>query len=359
MKKNKIALYDPYLDIMGGGERHILSILKVLEDQGYDIDIFWPEDLNLKIKENLNLHFSKPLNFIKTWNNLGSMSRFQTLGDYELFFYVTEGSYFFSSAKRNIIFCMAPQKSLYQLSPLNRLKTWNAEYIANSEYTNKWLSQWGIDANVIYPYIDDEFLKADITTMSKNPVILTVGRFFKHLHAKRQDVAIDWFKELKKTNPAFNSYKLVLAGNVKEEDKEYLHDLMDQAEGHQDIIFKPNISFEEMQQLYATSQIYWHFAGFGVDTIKNPESVEHLGITPLEAMAMGCITCAYNIGGPKETIKHAETGYLFNNQKELFSFMNSIATNTIDLKQMTINAKNSVLENFSYDTFKKRVLEIL
>ena len=33
----RAALYDPYLDILGGGEKHILSILKVLEDEGYEI----------------------------------------------------------------------------------------------------------------------------------------------------------------------------------------------------------------------------------------------------------------------------------------------------------------------------------
>ena len=33
MKKNAIGLYDPYLDTLGGGERHILSILQALAEQ--------------------------------------------------------------------------------------------------------------------------------------------------------------------------------------------------------------------------------------------------------------------------------------------------------------------------------------
>ncbi len=40
MKRKKAALYDPFLDVMGGGEKHILSILKVLEEKGFEIHIF-------------------------------------------------------------------------------------------------------------------------------------------------------------------------------------------------------------------------------------------------------------------------------------------------------------------------------
>jgi hypothetical protein len=41
----KAALYDPYLDVMGGGEKHILSILQVLEHEGYEANVFWDHDL--------------------------------------------------------------------------------------------------------------------------------------------------------------------------------------------------------------------------------------------------------------------------------------------------------------------------
>ena len=39
--KKRVALYDPYLDTMGGGEKHILQILKVLSEEGYEIDVLW------------------------------------------------------------------------------------------------------------------------------------------------------------------------------------------------------------------------------------------------------------------------------------------------------------------------------
>ena len=57
MKRKTVGLYTPYLDIMGGGEKHILSILKVFDDVGYNTILFWNKDLSLEIKERLKLTF--------------------------------------------------------------------------------------------------------------------------------------------------------------------------------------------------------------------------------------------------------------------------------------------------------------
>ena len=40
-----------------------------------------------------------------------------------------------------------------------------------------------------------------------------------------------------------------------------------------------------------------------------PEN-EHFGIVPVEAMYMGCIVMACNSGGPLESVKDGETGFL-------------------------------------------------
>lgn len=358
MKRKKVALYDPYLDTMGGGEKHVLSILQILNKHNYDIDIFWHEDLSDEINSKLHISFKHKPRFLNTWATVGTLQKFQMLGAYDIFLYITDGSYFFSSAKKNVVFCMVPQKSLYSMTPLNLLKTWNYTFISNSEYTKERLKGWEIFSEVIYPYIDFSLLDNDIIT-TKKPIILSVGRFFPHLHTKRQDIAIEWFKVLKKEFELFKDYSLVLAGSVEPEDEEYLHMLKRLADGRDDIIFKTNITFEEMKQLYQDALFYWHLAGWGIDEKIHPEAVEHLGITPLEAMSAGCITCAYNVGGPAEVIRHAQTGYLFNNQQELFETMKNILSNTEIPKHMQEEAKKYVIEHFSYDVFKKRVEDIL
>ena len=100
LAKRRIALYNPYLDTLGGGEKHILSILKVLEDEGCEISIFWDKNLQNEIQNRFALQFKNKLiflpNIFKTKDTLRTLKTLQT---FDYFFYVTDGSYFFSPAK--------------------------------------------------------------------------------------------------------------------------------------------------------------------------------------------------------------------------------------------------------------------
>src|SRR5690606_2667462 len=89
------------------------------------------------------------------------------------------------------------------------------------------------------------------------------------------------------------------------------------------IHFHTNISYSEILAWYKRAEYYWHFAGYDIDQEEHPERTEHLGITPLEAMASGCLTFAYRAGGPSEIIQDNETGFLFRTQEELFEKMKS------------------------------------
>lgn len=355
-KPRRLAgLYDPYLDVMGGGEKHILSILKALEEKGYEIHIFWDENVSGKIREVLDVHFSKEIiyhpNIFK--HPVSFIKKYLLLRNFDLFFYMTDGSYFFSGAKETYVFAMVPNKGLYEMDIINRIKTSTFRFISNSHFTQNHLKKWGIPSTVIYPYIDQ-----DNGSVPKEKTILTVGRFFKHLHSKRQDMAIKAFRELKK-NSMFQDYTLILAGGLKQEDKSYMQELRQLAGNDPSIIFKTNVSHEELLNLYKTSQFYWHFAGYEIDEENNPELVEHLGISPLEAMAHGCVTFCYKAGGPREIIRHGQNGFLFENTTELLQMMNPIMT-AQDLKEKVVRqARNFVRENFSYETFKKNVVSIL
>ncbi|HRN69593.1 MAG TPA: glycosyltransferase family 4 protein [Candidatus Woesebacteria bacterium] len=354
MKKNTVALYDPYLDVLGGGEKHILSIMKVLADEGYDATIFWNKDLSEEIKSHLNISFPK-LTFQKNIfldTSESVFSRLDKLKQYDTLLYVTDGSYFFSTAKKTVIFCMVPQRSLYNMTALNKLKTVNSTFISNSIYTQQLLSSWHVKSKVVYPFISEEFFQN--YSEKKQKKILVVGRFFTQLHAKRQDLAIEWFIELQKKN-LFTDYKLQLVGNIKNEDNRYYEKLQKLAKGNKNIEFYPNVSFKELLQLYKHAEIYWHMTGIGINEQKNPEKVEHLGITPLEAMASGCVVFAYNAGGLKELIIDGKNGYLFSNQEDLFTKMQHLSHTNVIQK----NAYNFVEHKFDYAVFAKRVKEIL
>lgn len=357
MKRKKAALYDPYLDTLGGGERHILSILKVLEDHGMDVTLFWDKDISDDITTTLNFQFTN-LQFAPRFIKKSRTQRAQTLAQYDIFLYVTDGSYFFSSAKKNYIFSMVPNKALYRMNWLNKIKLLNYSFITNSFFTQKRLAEWGINAEIIYPYIENHLLNLDSTSLKKESIILSVGRFFPHLHSKRQDVLIKFFLKAQAQHPQFSSYKLVFAGGLMPSDQDYFNSLIQLAEGSKSIVFYPNIDSNKLKTLYKKSQFYWHAAGYGVDQLKHPELVEHLGITPLEAMSAGCISFCYKAGGPIELIKDGVNGFLFKNFDDLIKKMLIVMPDKNLQTAIKSNAKTFLKLNFSYDVFKHRVNEV-
>ncbi len=360
MKRKSAALYDPYLDTLGGGERHILSILKVLDEAGYEINIYWDQDLNDKFNERFGFRFINKINFLPNiFKSRDSLKKIIALKNTTLFFYITDGSYFFSSAKKNYIFCMVPNQKLYPHSVLDKLKTKNFDFIANSLFTKNWLSRWGVESELIYPFIDKKFFVSDIKKLQKDKIILSVGRFFGQLHSKQQLKLINWFNKMKQKDSLYKNFSLIIAGGLKEEDKSYFKELQSNIKQGQDISLLTNLPLQKLLDLYHKSLIYVHMTGFGVDDKKNPELVEHLGLTPLEAMAGGCITFCYDSGGPKELIKDQVNGFLFKSDDELEVKMGKVLT-TPDLQsQIQKEAYKFVSQEFSYETFRQRVKNVI
>jgi glycosyltransferase involved in cell wall biosynthesis len=359
MKKEiskKVALYDPYIDVLGGGEKHILSIIKILDEKGYQPYFFWNKDLTKQIHQRFSIQFVNKINWLSVNLIASSLKTLQTLKTFDYFFYVTDGSYFFSSAKKNYVFSMVPDKKLYQLNLINRIKLLKYRFVANSEFTAQWLGKWQIQPTIIPPYIDDHFFTG---TNNKQPIILMVGRFFKQLHAKKQDLAIKLFKKLKQSNQMFKKFKLVLAGGLKEQDKDYIKYLEKIAGNDKSIIFKINIKFDELLSLYRQATYLWHLTGFDIDENKNPEKVEHFGIVPLEAAASGCVVFCHKSGGPRSIFTDSKNGFLIKNEKELIEKMVTIERNQKLKKEITKNAQVMVKEKYSYQVFKKQVIEKL
>ncbi len=364
MKKNivnqkKVALYNPYLDVLGGGEKHILSILKVFNELGNKIYIFWDENLNQKIKKIFGLTFKPPIVFLPNiFKNkkfpFSTINILKKTFNFDYFFYVTNGSYFFSLAKKNFIFAMVPDKRLYPTNIVNKIKTYNYQLISNSKFTQRFLKKWGIPSIVIEPYIEDEFINLPLT--KKDKIILSIGRFFPHMHSKKQDLIIQMFKKIKRNNGLFKDYKLILAGRIKEEDKNYFDFLIKIANNDPSIVLKTNISFQEILNLYQKTKYYWHFTGFATDDEKHPEKVEHFGIAPLEAMASGCCVIAYQGGRMKELIADKKNGILFKNEEEFFEKINEIETNPKVYQEIIKNGKDFVKKNYSYQIFKDKVV---
>src|SRR5439155_379520 len=123
-------------------------------------------------------------------------SRAVFLKGYDLFIFLTDGSIFLPSSKRNILHIQSPiigqpAKSIWGRI---KLKSWDL-IIYNSEFTKKnSLANWPINSRVIYPPVDTDQIKPSV----KQKNILSVGRFFGYLKDKKHELMIKAFIEIYK-----------------------------------------------------------------------------------------------------------------------------------------------------------------
>lgn len=127
----KAAIYDPYLNTLGGGERYCLTLAETLIKQGWQVDIFWSGDKSIVKKaikrfsldiDKINVKkdiFNSPIQNIdllenkkiKTKSNIQInnlqnkikllINRFYITSKYNLFFYISDGSIPFIFSKNN------------------------------------------------------------------------------------------------------------------------------------------------------------------------------------------------------------------------------------------------------------------
>ncbi len=301
-----IGLYSPYLDSLSGGERYVLTIASHWS-KTHTVSIFWNDPAITTIagkRFNVDLRTVavKPNIFVRG-NYFGKLIESRR---YDCIVFLSDGSIPISFARRNILHFQVPfQRVLFP--PWKRALY--KHIVCNSRFTKDHIDPAiGSRARVIYPPVDVEPQK----TVKKEPIILSVGRFSE---LKNQRVLISAFKE-GYTAGRFPRWKLVMAGGLLPSDRKYYESLRLQAR-QLPVTFYPNIAYEDLWKLYATSAIFWHAAGFGQT---KPENMEHFGITTVEAMAAGCIPVVVSAGGLKEIVTHGKDGYLWKNPKELIEY---------------------------------------
>ncbi len=358
-----ICFYSPYIPKhFGGGERHILTIASILSRfYRVVIAISGKEELDEEaintIRESYSEHFNLDLSWVDFQHTpLGTDASFFKkvlwTKQFHTLFAVTDGSLFFSLAHQNILHVQIPFTNT-QSSIFNRLKLSGWSINANSIFTKQVIERkWQKRVEtVLYPCVDLH----EIQPGKKEKVILSIGRFFKQLHTKRQDVLIQAFKNLVKSNPnEMKGWKLVLIG--KDEDSEYVSVLKEQAQGYA-IEFLHDATYDEVHKYLRKSKIFWHATGYEVDEYIEPEKVEHFGISTVEAMAAGCIPVVINKGGQKEIVEHGLNGFLWNTMEALTEKTLAIITEEIDTVELSIHARERA-EHFDQVHFVSEVFTL-
>lgn len=352
----KALIYDPYLDTLGGGERYVLSFASALLELGYFVEVAWSDSRVLQeAGKRFGQDYSSLVVSEKAYQNcLGRphlLQKYRFQKDYDLIFWVSDGSLPFLFGKKNLLHLQVPFTNLGEnglFSPLKKILI--SEFVCNSQFTKNIFKTLlpAKKLTVLYPPVDTKMMSVG----KKEKWIISVARFDSPLHHKRQDVLIEAFKTLHQNN---SDYKLLLAGGSK--DSNTIADLIKKAKGLP-VEFVLNPSFNVLQDLYSKSRFFWHAAGFEIDEVKNPEKVEHFGITTVEAMSSGCIPVVIKKGGQKEIIKHELNGYLCNDTKELASFTDTLINNPKKRLKIKKQAQKDAT-TFSLENFKKNVKKIV
>ena len=208
--------------------------------------------------------------------------------------------------ERNLPQLMFQLRKILAESEMSYLDTYDL-ILANSAFTATWLRRyWDADSDVLYPPVDT----TSFAPGEKQPIILSIGRFFVGGHSKRQDVLVEAFRAL--VASGIRDWQLHLVGNVGDRpvDQAYFAQIQALAEGLP-VTLHANANFATLQNLSAQASLYWHAAGFGVNEDKEPFRVEHFGISVVEAMAAGAVPLAVGKGGVREIIRQGETGILW------------------------------------------------
>ena len=65
------------------------------------------------------------------------------------------------------------------------------------------------------------------------------------------------------------------------------------------------------------ASLCWHATDYGSLADREAEKQEHFGITVVEAMPAEAVPVTLNSSGPRETVQHECSGFLWNNRAEL------------------------------------------
>lgn len=356
----KIAIYSPYLDTLGGGERYMLTIAEYFS-QSHDVDVLLDTHLiqmeKFALKDKLSNRFNLNLQSVNLvpapiGKNSTFLARYFFLREYDLLISLTDGSIFYSSAKRSILHVQTPLSNNNLKETLwgrIKLSSWS-KLIYNSYFTKSHAEKyWPITSQVIYPPVD----VAGIKPLVKRKYILNVGRFFGYLKEKKHEVMIKAFKELVDSKHLSN-WKLIIVGSAGEGDEEYVDGLKELANGYP-IEILTNLAYEKLVILYGEASIYWHAMGYGET---DPIKMEHFGITTVEAMAGGTVPIVIKKGGQVEIVKDAISGFLWEEVIELQRLTLKVATDREMIQKMSKKARKES-KNYSKEIFCKRLDQVL
>lgn len=353
----RIAVYNSFWNTLGGAEHHAAVIAQVLQKFG-PVDLISEQDFDIPELEkrfDLNLKFCRKV--VVSPECLHYDSKFTR--QYDIFVNSTFGSDLKCNGKLSYYVVSFPYELTSRPTQAKAFLHTYHRFLANSEYTAHWIKKWwNVDSDVLYPSIN---IADSINPYLKQNLILSVGRFFKLGHNKKQLEMVKVFKKLYDEGFLSEGWRLVLVGQVHYDQEEYLDIVKREAFGYPVDIYI-DTSPSDLKSFYSKAAIYWHATGLNENSSKNPELFEHFGISTLEAMSYGCVPIVINGGGQKEIVQHGINGFLFSNEKELIEFTKDcVVCFSSDKARYAVLSQSATerARQFSREVLEQKLLSIL
>ncbi len=353
----RIGFHNPFRGAAGGGERYLYTMLEeaVRANLG-DVVLLAPERPDPGAWERVGV--SVPPDAF-AWRPTPDAELTERSRDLDLLVALTTDVPVESGARRGVAVVQFPFRARERpvervraavLGAMGRRRAPRAlasyeRFLCYSSFAREWIERrLGVRAEVLPPPVDPPVAApAD----HRRPWIVSVGRFFRGAHEKRQDVLIEAFRELRAPG-----WELHLAGAADESaaTRRWIDDLRRRA-GGLPVHLHVDAPRAEVLDLYAGAALYWHAAGFGVDPRRHPERLEHFGIAPVEAMAHGAVPLVVPEGGPAEVVADGRTGRHWREVAELVARTRELIDAPDELARLRAGA---VGEAARYDTARFR-----
>lgn len=355
----RILIYTPYNLTAGGGERYILTIAEAFKGAGI-VALVTPRPTSRIRVMTLAREFGLDLSHV----SLVTLPTLDRMEEFDLSFVL--GKEVLPSigklAVKNVYVCQFPFP-IEDEGYAQRVRPFWNEFdiiLTYSEFARSNVVKQAAARSlptravtVVAPPVP--FITGDL---EKHPGrILTVGRFFTGGHCKRQDLMIEAFRTLFDGGA---KAELHLAGSTmpEPEHRAYFASLIEQGRGLP-IYFHANCSREQLDRLYASSPIYWHATGLGVDVTVAPHEAEHFGISVVEAMSAQCIPVVFAAGGPADIVTDGVSGAHYHTAAQLVARTRELLqdTSAATINIMGNSARQAAM-GYSEAIFKIRIRQL-
>ena len=237
-------------------------------------------------------------------------------------------------------------------------RRWVGRYtllLAISEFTREWIRRyWRLESELLYPPV---MTAPAMSLERKRRRILAVGRFFPGNHNKKHDVLIDAFAACRRAGLEGWELHLVGGRTAVAGTDEYIAGLAARAAG-QPVHLHVDATPEVLAELQETASLFWHATGHGEDPLREPEKLEHFGISTVEAMSHGSVPLVYASGGQPEIVEDGVSGYLWTSVEELVRRTLGLVADRRRLEEMA-EAAHRRSQRFGREAFRAAACPLL